>query len=217
MDWPPDPPDPYGDLQGLWAAGSFPLDDEPGPELAALAARLGVHAGTANAAASPYPVYDAAALAHYDALAGPGGDLGLGAGLAPPPFGARPYGVPPQVRYAPPPRGPPPGPRPPRGRAPPPPHGEVNYNKIITKKLASATQFHQARVGGWRGIGLKRWNGTAKRLAAADRASGWRRGVGAAPARAAARGAPPSLVDPPPPPPPPIPGPRRGRHIGPHV
>ena len=153
MAWLPDPPDPYGGLQDLWAAGAPPPEEDPPPELAALAARLELQAAQLGGANPAYFPHVASSLAHYDALTGPAADLGLGAGLGGGQFGTHGYSVPPQVRYAHPPRGPGAGGRGARGRGLAAPQGEVNYNKIITKKLASATQFHQVRTRGWRGGG----------------------------------------------------------------
>ena len=131
-------------LSAFWsAAGDTNVD--PDAQLAALAARLELAEASASGAGPPLPPSLVPAQLP-PSLYAPDGLSGYGVSL----YSAFPgaYGLT-GPGYA----GVPPPPPPPRGRrpqqAPLAPAAEVNYNKIITKKLASATQFHQVRERGW--------------------------------------------------------------------
>ena len=144
-EWPPPP-----GLSAFWSAAGD-ADVDPDAQLAALAARLEL-AGASAAGAGPSLPPSLVPPQLPPSLYAPDGLSGYGVPL----YSAFPgaYGLtgPGYADVPPPP--------PPRGRrpqqAPLAPAAEVNYNKIITKKLASATQFHQVSVwmeGGGRAFG----------------------------------------------------------------
>jgi len=151
------PPPPGGGLQDFWATGE-PTDDTDA-QLAALAARLEL--AQAAAAAPVHAPVGAPHAPHLHAPPEPRLRQFAGAraypstsyagGVPAVPGGGHGYAPPAPYRHDGPVRGHhhhrPPAP------LPPPPPTEVNYNKIITKKLASATRFHQVRGDGGEGQG----------------------------------------------------------------